>query len=48
VLKEGDPVTHIALVKEGEFDVVKRNLKGLDARILTFLHTGDFKKKIAK
>ena len=30
VLKEGDPVTHIALVKDGEFDVVKSNLRGLD------------------
>lgn len=48
VLREGDPVTHIALVKEGEFDVVKRNLKGLDARLVNFLHKGDFRKKLSK
>lgn len=30
VLREGDPVTHIALVKDGEFEVVKKNLRGID------------------
>ena len=48
VLREGDPVTHIALVKDGEFNVVKKNLRGLDSRILAFLHKGDVRKKIAK
>lgn len=48
MLKEGDPVTHIALVKDGEFDLVKENIKGLDARILQFLHNGDVRKRIAK
>ena len=48
VLREGDPVTHIALVKDGEFDVVKKNLKGLDHRILDFLHKGEVRKKIQK
>lgn len=48
VLREGDPVTHIALVKDGEFDLVKKNLKGLDSHILQFLHKGDVRKIIAK
>ena len=34
VFREGEPVTHIALVKEGEFEVVKENLKGIDDKIL--------------
>ena len=40
VLREGEPVTHIALVKDGEFEIVKKNLKGIDDRILGFLHKG--------
>lgn len=48
VLREGEPVTHIALVKDGEFEIVKKNLKGIDDRILGFLHKGDMKKKIAQ
>ena len=47
VLREGEPVTHIALVKDGEFEIVKKNLKGIDDRILGFLHKGEMKKKIA-
>ena len=41
-------MTHIALVKDGEFDVVKSNLRGLDGKILGFLKKGDFRKKLAK
>ena len=48
VFKEGDPVTHIALVKDGEFEVVKENLKGIDDRIIGFLKKGDMQKKIAQ
>ena len=48
VLREGDPVTHIALVKNGEFEIVKRNLKGLDERIMGFLKKGDMRKKVAR
>lgn len=48
VLREGEPVTHIALVKEGEFEVVKKNLKGVDDRVMTFLRKGDVRKRIAK
>ena len=47
VLKEGDPVTHIALVKDGEFEVVKKNLRGIDERIMSFLRKGDVRKQIA-
>ena len=46
VLREGDPVTHIALVKDGEFEVVKDNLRGLDSRILGFLKKSDIQKRI--
>jgi len=48
VLREGDPVTHVALIKEGEFDIVKKNLKGMDERIMGFLKEGDIRKSIAK
>ena len=48
VLREGDRVTHIALVKDGEFDVVKSNLRGLDEKILGFLKKGDIRTKLAK
>ena len=48
ILREGDPVTHVALVKEGEFEVVKSNLRGMDERLLDFLRKGDTRKKIAR
>ena len=48
VLKEGDPVTHIALIKDGDFEIVKKNLKGLDQQVLSFLRKGDVRKNIAK
>jgi len=48
VLKEGASVTHIALVKDGEFEVVKHSVKGLDERIMTFLHKVDVRKRIAR
>ena len=48
ILKEGDPVTHVALVKEGEFEVVKSSLRGMDDRLLDFLRKGDTRKKIAQ
>lgn len=48
VLREGDPVTHIALVKDGEFEVVKKNLKNVDERVMGFLRKGDVRKRIAK
>ena len=47
VLREGDEVKYVAVVKEGEFDVVKKNLKGIDGRILDFLRKGDVRKRIA-
>ena len=30
IFREGEPVTHCAIIKEGEFDIVKKNLKGID------------------
>ena len=30
VFKEGEPVTHVAVIKQGEFEIVKKNLKGVD------------------
>ena len=48
VFHEGDQVTHVALIKDGEFDVVKKNLRGMDDRILGFLKKGDFRKIVAK
>ena len=48
ILREGDPVTHVALVKDGEFEVVKKDLRGVDDRLLDFLRKGDVRKKIAR
>ena len=46
VLREGDPATHIALVTEGEFEVVKHSLNGLDSQILGFLKKSDVQKSL--
>lgn len=46
VLREGEPVTHVALVREGEFEVVKKSLQGLDQRIMSFLRKSDLPKQI--
>jgi hypothetical protein len=48
VLREGDPVTHVAFIKNGEFDVVKKNLRGMDDRIMGFLKKADLRKTVAK
>ena len=48
MLREGDPVTHIALVRDGEFEIVKKNLRGIDERIMGFLRKGDVRKKVAQ
>ena len=47
ILREGDPVTHIAIVKAGEFEIVKRSVKGLDGRIMQFLKKSEVRKRIA-
>ena len=47
ILREGDPVTHIALVMKGEFEVVKKSVKGLDDRIMEFLRKTEVRKNIA-
>ena len=47
VLQEGNPVTHIAIVKQGEFELVKKSVRGLDARILAFLKKSEVRKRIA-
>ena len=38
----------MVFIKQGAFEVVKRDLKGLDDQLLTFLRQGDIKKKISK
>lgn len=38
VLKEGDPSEYIALIKDGEFQVCKEDMRQVDHRILEFLH----------
>mmetsp|Transcript_25026 Transcript_25026/g.33552 ORF Transcript_25026/g.33552 Transcript_25026/m.33552 type:complete len:187 (+) Transcript_25026:705-1265(+) len=48
VLREGDPVTHIAIVISGEFELFKRSVKGLDDRIMSFLKKNDVRKRIAR
>ena len=35
------------MVKEGEFDIVKKNLRGIDSKLLEFLKKGDVRKRIA-
>ena len=47
VLQEGNPVTHIAIVKQGEFEVVKKSVRGLDDKIMAFLGKSDLRKRIA-
>ena len=47
LFKEGDPVTHIAIVKSGEFEIYKKSIKGFDERILSFLRQSEIRKRIA-
>ena len=37
VLKEGDLVKYVVIVKDGEFEMVKRDLYDIDKAIMTFL-----------
>jgi len=47
IAREGEPVSHVIFVKDGEFELVKKDLKGLDERLLSFLRKGNIRKKIA-
>jgi len=47
ILNEGNAVTHIALVMDGEFEVVKKSVRGLDDKIMSFLKKGEVRKRIA-
>lgn len=40
-------MSHVIFVKDGEFELVKKDLKGLDDRLLGFLRKGNIRKKIA-
>ena len=45
---EGSEANHIALVKDGEFEIVKRNLDGIDQKVLDSLKHSNVKNIIAK
>jgi CRP-like cAMP-binding protein len=43
-LREGDPSDYIALIKHGEFEIIKQDLREVDDRLLEFLRKVDEKK----
>ena len=47
MLKEGDLVSHVAIVKLGEFEVIKKSIRGLDDRIMNFLKKSEVRKRVA-
>lgn len=40
-------MSHVALVMSGEFEVVKKSVRGLDDKIMSFLTKGEVRKRIA-
>lgn len=48
VCTEGQPADWIVVVKDGECEVCKQDLKGVDQRIVSFLQKKDEKKEMTK
>ena len=48
VLKEGDLVKYVVIVKDGEFEIVKRDLYDIDKAIMTFLQDSVIRNRMAK
>ena len=48
IFKEGEPVKQIAIIKDGEFEIFKRDLYDVDAAIIRFLQDSAVRSKMAK
>ena len=48
VFKEGEESNYIAIVKDGEFEVVKQDLSSMDPNLFTFLKLTDVLEETAK
>ena len=48
ILREGDLVKNVVIVKDGEFEIVKRDLSDIDKGIMKFLQKSVVKSRMAK
>ena len=48
VLTEGEPADQVCIIQSGLFEIVKKDLNGLDDKIMSFLAKGEVRKNVQR